>query len=108
MEQKKDQPPHPTPTTPHTPGADGEAPGGGAVHQLAEELLAGSWVSPQQGLVGEGLLDLARHPVVGVDHALGHSLVDLQRLAGHQGCDVLVLVQLGSYLGRERGTQARV
>lgn len=57
---------------------------------------------PQQGLMGEGLLDLARHPVVGVNHALGHGLMDLQRLPGHQGCDVLVLVQLGSYLGRRK------
>lgn len=81
-----------------SPGVDGEAPGRAAVHQLAEELLAGGRVAPQQGLVGEGLLDLARHPVVGVDHALGHGLVHLQRLPGDQGRDVLVPVQLGSYL----------
>lgn len=59
-------------------------------------------MAPQQGLMGEGLLDLARHPVVGVNHALGHGLVDLQGLPGDQGCDVLVFVQLGLYL---KGTE---
>lgn len=86
------------------PGGDGEAPGRGAVHQRAEELLAGGRVAPQQGLVGEGLLDLERHPVVGVNHALGHALVHLQRLPGHQGRDVLVLVQLEPHLwGGDKG-----
>lgn len=82
------------------PGVDGEPPGPGRVHQLAEQLLAWLRVTPQQGLVGEGLLDLARHPVVGVDHALCHGLMDLQGLARNQRRDVLVLVQLGSDLWR--------
>lgn len=60
-------------------------------------------MTPQQGLVGEGLLDLACHPVVGVNHALGHGLVDLQGLPGDQGCDVFVFVQLGLYLKRKEG-----
>lgn len=49
----------------------------------------------------EGLLDLAGHPVVGVNHALGHGLVDLERLSRHQGGDVPLLVQLGTNLRRE-------
>lgn len=55
-------------------------------------------MTPQQGLMGEGLLDLASHPVVGINHTLGHSLVDLQRLPGDQGRDVLLLIQLGTHL----------
>lgn len=81
-----------------SPGIDGEAPGRGAVHQLAEELLSRWRMAPQQGLMGEGLLDLAGHPVVGVNHALGHSLVDLQGLPGDQRRDVLLLIQLGAHL----------
>ena len=48
--------------------------------------------------MGEGLLDLARHPVVGVNHALSHGLVDLQRLSGDQSGDVPLLIQLGTNL----------
>lgn len=83
------------------PGIDGEGPGLGTVHQLAEELLSRRRVMPQQGLVRKGFLDLARHPVVGVNHTLSHCLVDLQGLTRDQGCDVLLLVQLGSHLGRK-------
>lgn len=81
-----------------SPGIHGESPRRGDVHQLAEELLPGWRVTPQQGLMREGLLDLARHPVVGINHALGHSLVDLQRLPGDQSRDVPLLVQLGTHL----------
>lgn len=82
----------------HSPGVDGESHGLGALHQLIEELLPWRRVSPQQGLVREGLLDLARHPVVGVNHALSHGLVDLQRLSGDQSGDVPLLIQLGTNL----------
>lgn len=58
-------------------------------------------MTPQEGLMGEGLLDLTRHPVVGVNHALGHRLMDLQRLPGDQGRDVLLLIQLGTHLRRD-------
>lgn len=84
--------------TVNTPGVDGEPPGLAALHQHAEDLLPRLRVTPQQGLMGEGLLDLARHPVVGVDHAFGHGLVDLQVLPGDQGRDVPLLVQLGAHL----------
>lgn len=60
-------------------------------------------MTPQQGLMGEGLLDLVCHPVVGVNHALGHGLMDLQGLPRDQGCDVFVFVQLGLYLKGKEG-----
>lgn len=55
-------------------------------------------MAPQQGLMRKGFLDPAGHPVVGVDHALCHGLVDLQGQPGDQRRDVPVLVQLSSHL----------
>lgn len=82
------------------PGVDGETSGGSTVHQLAEELLARWWVVPQKSLMGEALLDLAGHPVVGINHTLSHGLVDLQWLARDQSRDVPSLIQLSADLRR--------
>jgi len=52
----------------------------------------------QKSLMWKALLYLACHPVVGEDHALSHSLMDLQRLFGHKGCNVLIFIQLSPNL----------
>lgn len=53
---------------------------------------------PKQRLMGKGLVDLARHPVVGEDHALGHCLVNLEGLARDQSRDIFFIVQLCTHL----------
>ena len=48
-------------------------------------------MEPEEGLSGKGLGNLAGHPMVGHDHALGHRLVDGQVGLGPNVLEALLL-----------------